>query len=57
MPTAPPTGCTQSYVFVPSAPVIRPAAGQPIVYADGTPFTVLVRLASGEILCTVVRAE
>jgi len=31
--------------------------GQPLRYADGTPFTILVRLASGEILCTVVRAE
>lgn len=56
-PTAPSGVCTQSYVFIPSAPILRPAVGQPIVYADGTPFRIVVRLASGEILCSVVRAE
>ena len=52
-----PGACAVQYVFPVSAPIIRPAVGQPLRYADGTPFTILVRLASGEILCTVVRAE
>jgi len=37
--------------------VLRPEPGQLLRYADGTPFRIVVRLASGEILCSVVRAE
>ena len=46
-----------NYYLVPLVPVLTPKVGESLRYADGTPISLTVRLASGEILCRVVRAE
>jgi len=38
-------------------PILTPAVGESLRYADGTPIILTVRLASGEIRAQIVRVD